>query len=64
MLDGRDVDLTLAEEKRQLQHLNVGLAEKVAVMREAEATVVAKMQDFRSTFLNKLFLGGFQINFK
>ena len=47
MLDGRDVDLTLAEEKRQLQHLNVGLAEKVAVMREAEATVVAKMQDFR-----------------
>ena len=47
MLEGRDVDLTLAEEKRQLQHLNVGLAEKVAVMREAEANVVAKMHDFR-----------------
>ena len=47
MLEGRDVDLTLAEEKRQLQHLNVGLAEKVAVMREAEANVVTKMHDFR-----------------
>ena len=55
MLDGRDVDLTLAEEKRQLQHLNVGLAEKVAVMREAEATVVAKMQDFRYIFYSASF---------
>ena len=50
MLEGRDVDLTLAEEKRQLQHLNVGLAEKVAVMREAEANIVAKMNDFRYFF--------------
>ena len=54
MLEGRDVDLTLAEEKRQLQHLNVGLAEKVAVMREAEANVVAKMHDFRY-FCNGIF---------
>ena len=33
------------EEKRQLQLLNLGLAEKISAMRESEATVVAKMQD-------------------
>ena len=64
MLDGRDVDLTLAEEKRQLQHLNVGLAEKVAVMREAEATVVAKMQDFRYTSHIKLVFRFFRAKFE
>jgi hypothetical protein len=45
LLEGRDVDLTLVEEKRQLHHLNVGLAEKIASMRETEAAVVEKMTD-------------------
>ena len=33
MLNGQSVDLTLVEEKRHLQHLNVGLSEKVNVQK-------------------------------
>lgn len=45
MLAGQDVDLTLVEEKKQLQQLNVGLAEKIASMKEKEAQILAKLQD-------------------
>ena len=45
ILNGQDVDLTLVEEKKQLQQLNVGLAEKIATMKEKEGTILAKLQD-------------------
>ena len=45
ILDGQDVDLTLVEEKKQLHQLNVGLAEKIASLKEKEAKILAKLQD-------------------
>ncbi len=49
MLGGHQdvVDLTLVEEKCHLQHLNVGLSEKVAALQAREARTRAELQDSR-----------------
>ncbi len=47
ILNGQDVDLTLVEEKRHLQHLNVGLSEKVAAIQAKEARTRGELQDSR-----------------
>ncbi len=49
MLHGHQdvVDLTLVEEKRHLQHLNVGLSEKVAALQAKEARTRSELQDSR-----------------
>ncbi len=44
-----DVDLTLVEEKRHLQHLNVGLSEKVAALQSREARARAELKDAKET---------------
>lgn len=45
ILNGQNVDLTLVEEKRHLQHLNVGLADKVANMQAKESKLLTRLQD-------------------
>ena len=45
ILNGQNVDLTLVEEKRHLQHLNVGLSEKVAALQVKEARILSELQD-------------------
>ena len=43
------VDLTLVEEKRQLQHLNVGLSDRVADLQTREARARSMLQDAKDS---------------
>ncbi|XP_059082572.1 restin homolog [Tigriopus californicus] len=45
ILNGQNVDLTLVEEKKQLQQLNLGLAERIAELQENESKILGKLQD-------------------
>lgn len=45
ILNGQNVDLTLVEEKKQLQQLNLGLAERIAELQENESKLLGKLQD-------------------
>lgn len=43
----QNVDLTLVEEKRQLQQLNLGLSERIAELQENESHVLVRLKDAR-----------------
>ncbi len=47
MLQGQNVDLTLVEEKRHLQHLNLALSEKVSALQAREARTLSRLHDVK-----------------